>query len=317
MSAPTTARDERLVPSSTEAAVNPARPRRHSWVPLLFLAPNLLGVLIFTLVPLVAGVLVAFTDWDVVSGLPGLRWVGLENFSELLGDAAFGRALGRTGFYIAVSVPATVLLGLALANVLNKPLPGRAALRAIFFLPYVVNPIAVGTVWLIMLNPDSGLVNKVLRVVGLENGPGWLTSSSWALPALMVIQVWAGVGYVAVIYLAAYQDLPVDLYDAAKVDGAGSWRRFQAITWPALFPTTVFLVITSMISTSQGFGLIAFLTQGGPGEATTTASFAMYQNGFLYYRFGYAAAIGMAMFALVLTLTAVSWRVQRGRGMNA
>lgn len=304
-----------MVASATGISSGTLR-RRRSWAPLLFLAPNLIGVVAFTVVPLVAGILVAFTSWDVVSGLSGIQWVGVQNFAEVLSDAAFGRALARTGLYIAVSVPATVLLGLCLANVLNKPLPGRGALRAIFFLPYVVNPIAIGTVWLIMLNPQSGLVNALLKAVGLENLPGWLTSSAWALPALMIIQVWAGMGYVAVIYLAAFQDLPLDLYEAAEVDGAGPWRRFRVITWPALMPTTVFLVITSMISTSQGFGLIAFLTQGGPGEATTTASYAMYQNGFLYYRFGYAAAIGMTMFLIVLGLTILSWRLQRGRGLN-
>jgi ABC-type sugar transport system permease subunit len=232
-----------------------------------------------------------------------------------LSDPLFGGALLRTAFFIVVTVPATVLLGLALANVLNKPVPGRAALRAIFFLPYVVNMIAVGTVWLILLNPQGGAINTVLGWIGISEGPGWLTSSTWALPALMIIAVWSGVGYVSVIYLAAMQDLPSHLYEAAAIDGAGAWQRFKAITWPALMPTTVFLVITSMISTSQGFGMIAFLTQGGPGTSTTTASYYMYQSGFLYYRFGYAAAVGMTMFVLVLGLTILSWRLQRGRGM--
>ena len=304
-------------PTAVPTTLNPRRGRsREGRLALAFLTPNLLGVLAFTVVPLVAGILVAFTKWNVVSGIGGIQWIGLQNFHNLIFDATFRKSLLLTAFFIVVTVPATVLIGLGLATVLNKPIPGRAALRAIFFLPYIVNIIAVGTVWLILFNPGGGILNTVLRWFGIANGPGWLTSSTWALPALMIIAVWSGVGYVAVIYLAAMQDLPMNLYEAAEIDGAGAWQRFRTITWPSLMPTTVFLVITSMISTSQGFGMIAFLTQGGPGTSTTTASYYMYQNGFLYYRFGYAAAIGIFMFVLVLVLTMVSWRLQRGRGLD-
>lgn len=285
------------------------------WVPFAFILPNMLGVLIFTLVPLVSGVLVAFTRWDVVSGIEGIQWIGLGNFIDLAHDPLFGGAVLRTAMMMLVVVPGTVFLGLALANALNKPLPGRAALRVIFFLPYIVNVVAIGTVWLIMLNPQFGIVNRLLKGLGVASVPGWLTSTDWALPALMLIAVWSGVGYVSVIYLAALQDLPGELYEAAMIDGAGPWTRFWEITWPSLMPTTVFLFVTTMISVSQGFGIIAFLTQGGPGTATTTASYYMYQNGFQFYRFGYAAAIGMVMFAGVLIATLALWRYQRGRGL--
>jgi len=286
--------------------------RRSKWIALGFLAPNLLGVTIFTVIPLIAGVLVAFTKWNVVSGLGGIQWVGLDNFVQLLHNPVFGWALFRTVVFMLVTVPLIVLIGLTLATVLNKPIPGRSALRAIFFLPYVVNVVAIGTVWLILFNPDYGLINRVLSIIGFSNGPGWLVSTEWALPGLMIITVWSGVGFASVIYLAAMQDLPGDLYEAAQLDGASAWGRFRAITWPALRPTTTFLVITTMISVSQGFALIAYLTQGGPGDSTTTISYYMYQTGFQFFKFGYASAVGMVMFLIVLVLTVLSWRAQRG-----
>lgn len=123
--------------------------------------------------------------------------------------------------------------------------------------------------WLMLMNPSAGVVNQVLRAVGLEQVPAWFASSMWALPALIVIAVWSGLGYAAVIYLSALQDAPTDLYEAAEMDGAGAWLRFRTITWPALLPTTVFLLVTLFIGTSQGFGLVALLTAGGPGDATT------------------------------------------------
>jgi multiple sugar transport system permease protein len=224
--------------------------------------------------------------------------------------------VGLTVVYSGVSVPLTVLIGLALALALDRDVPGRAALRAVFFLPYIVSTVAIGMTWLMLMNPSAGLVNQVLGLLGLQQLPGWFASSYWALPALVVIAIWSGVGYVAVIYLSALQDAPADLYEAAEMDGAGPWRRFGTITWPSLLPTTVFLAVTLVIGSSQGFGLVALLTAGGPGDATTVLPFYMYQTGFQFYRFGYASAIGMVTFVGVLLLTLGMWRVQRGRALH-
>jgi multiple sugar transport system permease protein len=154
-----------------------------------------------------------------------------------------------------------------------------------------------------------------LQATGISHPPTWLVSQDWSLVSLILITSWAGMGFHAVIFLSALQALPEDLYEAAELDGAGRWRRFTTITWPSLMPTTTFLAIMSMIGHSQGFGLIAFLTQGGPGDSSTTLSYLMYQNGFQYYRFGYAAAMGMMSFIGVLLLSAFFWRFQRGRGL--
>lgn len=261
-------------------------------------------------------IVLAFTDWNLVSGLGGIEFIGVDNFVNVLRDPVFWGSVGRTIVYAGVSVPLTVLLGMALAIALNRDIPGRGALRAVFFLPYIVSTVAVGMTWLMLMNPSAGLVNQVLHGLGIENAPAWFASSRWALPALIVIAIWSGVGYAAVIYLSALQDAPSDLYEAAEMDGAGAWLRFRTITWPALMPTTVFLLVTLFIGTSQGFGLVALLTAGGPGDATTVMSFYMYQTGFQFYRFGYAAAIGLVTFVGVLALTLAMWRAQRGKALH-
>ncbi|TCO15682.1 multiple sugar transport system permease protein [Kribbella steppae] len=281
----------------------------------LFILPNLLGFLAFTLVPLVSGIGISFTDWNVVSGLSGIRFVGLDNFAGLVKDAEFWQAVGRTALYAGVGVPLTMLGGLIIALCLNGPVFGRSALRVIFFIPHIVSSIAIGFVWLLLLHPSSGLVNLALKEIGAAQPPTWLVSQDWSLASLILITSWAGMGFHAVIYLSALQALPTDLYEAAELDGAGPWHRFTTITWPSLMPTTTFLAIMSMIGHSQGFGLIAFLTQGGPGDSSTTLSYLMYQNGFQYYRFGYAAAMGIMSFLGVLLLSAFFWRFQRGRGL--
>lgn len=281
----------------------------------MFILPNLLGFLAFTLVPLIAGIVISFTDWNVVSGVDGISWVGLSNFSALMSDPQFWKAMGRTFLYAGLGVPLTMLGGLALALVLNGPVVGRGVLRLIFFFPHIVNSIAIGFVWLLLLHPSNGVVNNFLRTLGVENTPSWLVSQDWSLLTIIFITSWAGMGFHCVIFLSALQSVPPELHEAAQIDGAGWWRRFTTVTWRSLMPTTTFLAIMSMIGHSQGFGLIAFLTQGGPGDSSTTLSYYMYQRGFQYYQFGYAAAIGVLNAIGVLGLTVLMWRFQKGRGL--
>ncbi|SDT19406.1 carbohydrate ABC transporter permease [Microlunatus soli] len=308
-------------PTSVDTAGPADRSRRNrsepsGWVGLAFIAPNLIGVLAFTIIPLVSVVVLAFTDWNVVSGIDGIHFIGLQNFVSIARDPGFWNALLLTVIYAGVSVPVTVVLGLFLALALNRDLPGRAALRAIFFMPYIVSVVAIGMTWLMIMNPRAGLINQVLSFFGLQHLPGWFASSHWALPALILMAIWGSVGYASLIYLSALQDAPTQLYEAADVDGAGVWAKFRMITWPAMLPTTVFLLVTLFIGASQGFGVIALITSGGPGNSTTTLSYYMYQNGFQFYRFGYASAIGLVTFAGVLVLTLLTWRAQRGKALH-
>lgn len=304
------------------ASLRPPRRRRGQlvngyrwWIPWVFLTPTIVSVAVFLVIPLFAGLFIAFTDWNVVSGIEGITWIGLANFQELLGDPMFWSSLGRTMFYAGVGTPLTVAIGVMLGLALNQPMPGRGVLRAIFFLPSLVNAIAAGTVWLLLLHPTSGLVNDALRVLGISEPPKWFISQEWALPAIVIMSVWIGAGYVAVLVIAALQDMPEDLYEAATLDGAGRWRKFWTVTFPGLVPIMTFLLITSFIGRSQAFGMIQFMTQGGPGDSTTVLSYYMYEVGFQSYRFGYAAAIGVMSMLGVLVMSIVLFRLQRGRAL--
>ena len=167
-----------------------------------------------------------------------------------------------------------------------------------------------------LLDPSAGLVNQFLGSFGLQDLPQWFASSRWALPALVLVTVWAQAGYANLIYLSALQDAPAQLYEAAQIDGAGRWRMFRTITWPSLLPTTVFLLVTLFVGISQTFGMIALITNGGPGDSTTTLSFYMYQTSFQFYRFGYASAVGLVTFLGIFAIMLLMWRAQRGRSLN-
>lgn len=282
-----------------------------AWVGLAFIAPNFVGFALFTLFPLIFAFLISFAEWDVTLGLEGINWVGLKNFSELLQDTNFWESARVTVVYVGLSIPLTMIVGLLVALALNGPVVGRSILRFIFFMPFITNAVAIATVWLLIYHPTYGPINDVLRALGATELPGWLVSSQWALPALIFMNVWSGVGYNAIIYLAALQEVPQELHEAATIDGAGAWTRFHSITLPFLTPTIFFLLVTGFIGASQGFGIINLMTQGGPGRATTVLSYYIYQNAFQFYNYGYAAAMAWVMFVVVLALTVLLWRYQR------
>jgi ABC-type sugar transport system permease subunit len=285
--------------------------RRKSRLGYLFIAPNFIGFAIFTLLPLIFALGVSFAKWDVVSGLDGIEWVGLRNFTDVIKDGDFWESARLTLYYAGLSVPLTTAAGLLLAMALNGPVFGRGVLRLVFFIPYIANAVAISSVWILLFHPRYSPLNQALRNLGIDNPPLWLASSQWAMPALIIMAVWGGAGYASIIYLAALQSLPKDLYEAAELDGAGSIQKFTAITFPLLAPTTFFLLVTGFIWASQSFGMINLMTGGGPGRSTTVVSYYIYQNGFQFYRFGYAAAMAWFMFVLVLLLTLVLWVVQR------
>lgn len=308
-----------LSPSATVSPeVRPARRSRSSSdrVGYLFIAPNLLGFVAFTLLPMAFALVIAFTRWNVVSGLGGIQWIGVQNFVDLWHDPQFWQSAWLTLVYAGAGVPLAVALGLVLALGLNAPLLGRTLLRLIFFVPFIVNPVAIASTWILLYDPTYGPINQALLHLGIAQPPLWLASSHWAIWGLIILTVWGNAGYTATIYLAALQDISPDLYEAAKIDGASAWKRLYAITWPALAPTTFFLLVTVFISTSQAFGLINLMTQGGPGNSTTTLSYYIYLNGFQFYRFGYAAALAWIMFIGVFALTALFWWFQRRGGVE-
>jgi multiple sugar transport system permease protein len=274
----------------------------------LFLLPNLIGFLIFTAIPVGAAFVLAFYNYDL---LLGASWAGLENFRELFTvDRVFRAALFNTVYFTAVSVPLSVVLGLAIAILVNQALRGVVIFRSIFLLPYVTVTVALSLVWKWLYLPDIGLINSALGAVGID-GPAWLTSQTWAMPALILMSVWKGFGYNMVIFLAGLQGIPDHLYDAAKVDGATAWRRFLNVTLPLLSPTTFFVVVISVISSFQVFDQALIMTNGGPGTATTTLVLYIYQKGFQSFDMGYAAAVALVLFAVIFVFTVVQFLFQR------
>jgi multiple sugar transport system permease protein len=274
----------------------------------LFLLPNLIGFLIFTAIPVGAAFVLAFYDYDL---LLGASWAGLENFREMFTtDEVFRAALFNTVYFTAVSVPLSVVLGLATAMLVNQALRGIVIFRSIFLLPYVTVTVALSLVWKWIYLPDIGLINSVLGVFGID-GPPWLTSGTWAMPALILMSVWKGFGYNMVIFLAGLQSIPEHLYDAAKVDGATAWRRFLNVTLPLLSPTTFFVVVISVISSFQVFDQALIMTNGGPGTATTTLVLYIYQKGFQSFDMGYAAAVALVLFAAIFVFTVIQFMFQR------
>lgn len=274
----------------------------------LFLAPNTLGFLIFTALPVVAALVLAFYDWDL---LLGAEYVGLENFRRLLFEDDVFRAAGLNTFYfVAVSVPLSAGLGLAVALLCNQALRGITIFRAIFLLPYVTITVAVALVWRWLYHPTLGLFNNLLALVGIE-GPSWLVSTRWAMPAIILLTIWKSFGYNMVLFLAGLQGIPEQLYEAATIDGANAWQRFRHVTLPMLSPTTFFVVIISIIGSFQVFDQALVMTGGGPGVATTTLVLFIYQVGFQSFHMGYAAAAAWLLFVVIMVFTLIQFRTQR------
>jgi multiple sugar transport system permease protein len=273
-----------------------------------FILPNFLGFAALTLVPVVFTLLLAFTDWDSYN-TP--KWIGLDNFSRMLSSDAFWNALTNTTWYAVGHIPLTLAASLGLAVLLNQKLRGIGVFRTAFFFPYVTSLVAVAVVWNMLFSPDAGPVNQLLRAVGIDNPPGWTSSTTWAMPALVITSVWRDMGYYMVLYLAGLQAIPAELYEAARIDGAGAWKRFWSVTVPSLRPTTFFVLVMLTISSFKVFDLVQIMTEGGPGNATDVLSRLIYVEGITQGRFGYASAISMALFVIVLIITVAQFRLQR------
>jgi multiple sugar transport system permease protein len=288
---------------------------------LLFLLPNALGFLAFTAGPVMVSLGLSFSSWDL---LTAPRWAGLANFVTLLGfhqtaqgweanDPAFWQYLGNT-FFLLLSLPVNMAGSLALALLLNRKLRFTHAYRLVFFLPSILSGVAIFTLWKFMYQPDFGLVNAMLAKIGIE-GPAWLTNPHTAKPAIMVMGSWMAVGGTSMIlYLAALQNVPAELLEAARIDGAGKWAQFRHVTWPSLAPVTFFIFTMGLIHGLQGgFDAAYIMTNGGPSGSTTTLGYYLYLKAYQFFEMGYAAAIAWTLFMLMLGITLLNWRrSQRG-----
>ena len=290
---------------------NPGKLRRQinqHLVAYSFILPNLIGFAVFTLIPIIFSLALAFMHWD---GANRINWAGLENFQQLMDDETFWIALKNTLIYVTGTVPFTLMASLGLALLLNQPLVGRNIFRTIFFFPYVASLVAVAVVWNLLFFPSAGPVNEFLRAVGVMNPPRWAASVDWAMPTVIMASIWKGMGYYMVIYLAALQGIPRILYEAADIDGANAWQKFRYVTLPMLTPATFFISVMLTIASFKVFDLIIVMTGGGPGRATNVLVIHTYNTAFRQFEFGYSSAIAMVLFALVLGITIVQFYMER------
>jgi ABC-type sugar transport system permease subunit len=268
----------------------------------LFLAPSLLIFGLFVFYPLLSTASISLTTWNIVS--PNKTFVGLQNYQRLLADPRFAFILKNTVIYAVVVVSVSMILGLALALLLNRQLAARGFYRTAIFAPYVTSTAATALVWVWIFDPQFGLLNSALRWL-LIPAPGWLSSPQWALVAIMIVAVWHNAGFNMIIFLAGLQNVPAALYEAATIDGANRSRLFWHITLPLLSPTSFFLLATGLIISFQVFDAVAVMTQGGPLDGTNVLVYYLYQHGFQNFQFGYASAIAMLLFAVIMALTIV------------
>ncbi|MEU7488412.1 sugar ABC transporter permease [Streptomyces sp. NPDC042319] len=294
-----------LVTAPRRSARRPAGagPRRDHGVWFLVL-PALIPILVLSVGPLLYGVSLAFTDAQSGRTEP-TRWVGLLNFSDLLQDTLFWESF-RIGLVWAVGVTVPqFFLALGLALLLNEKLRLRWLARALAIVPWAMPEVVVGIMWRLVYHPDAGVLNDTLRTFGFGGGHDWLSGLATALPAVIVVGVWAGLPQTTVPLLAGLQNVPRELHEAAAMDGAGAWRRFRTVTWPALRPVALAITALNFIWNFNSFALVFVLTDGGPGGRTRLPMLFAYEEAFRYGQFGYAAAMGLAMVAVIAVLLAV------------
>ncbi|MDT0268589.1 sugar ABC transporter permease [Streptomyces sp. DSM 44915] len=281
--------------------------RNDAAVGLAFVAPAVIGVIGLGLIPFGYVVWYAFHDWNPLLG--EFTWIGFDNFDRLLGDDVVWGALLTTFTFTALLMVLNISLALLLAVLLNQRLRGITTFRALFFSPVIVSTVAWVLIWGYLV-ADNGGVNGALALVGID-GPNWLRDPNWALVTVVVIQVFKGVGMNMILFLAALQGVPGELKEASRLDGAGAWRTFRSVTLPLITPTILLVSIITMIAAMDVFVPIQVLTSGGPGRETTVISYLLYQTAFRQNDFGYAAAIGVLLFAVTLALTMVQWKWRR------
>lgn len=282
--------------------------RQETMAGYLFLLPNIVGFLVFSSLPVLATLIISTLDWDLIRAP---TFIAVGNYVTLVfQDPNFQQVLRNTAYYVIGTVPTGIVLSLALALAMNSQIRGISIFRAVFFIPVISSSVAVAMIWRWLFNTDFGLINAGLSAIGVAGVP-WLSSTTWAMPSVIILAIWKHLGYNMIIYLAGLQSIPVALYEAASIDGASSWNKFRHITLPLLTPTTFFILVISIIGSFQVFDLAFILTQGGPGNATNTIVMYVYKHAFQFFHMGYAASIAWVLFLIIFTITLVQWRMQK------
>jgi multiple sugar transport system permease protein len=279
------------------------RNRRRTIVGLLFVSPWIIGFLVFFLYPFIMTFYYSFTNFNIVKPA---HWVGLANYSALTKDHLFWQSLWNTAYYAVLEVPFSTIVAIGLAMLLNMKVRGLAIYRTALYLPTVVPLVASCLVWLWLFNPSFGIVNDALSAVHI-NGPGWMFSAAWSKPTFVLMGVWA-VGAPMVIYLAALQGVPQEMYEVADLEGAGPWQRTRHVTLPMISPAILFNVVLALVAAFQYFTQAFVMTGGGPTDSTLFYSLYLYEQAFSYLHLGYASAMAWILFVIVVVVTLLFFR---------
>lgn len=302
-----------------EAVQQPApKSRRKFWTPKrkealigwLFLAPEIVGMLLLNVFALGFSLYLSLSDWDMLSGVQGIEFTGLDNYIKMFHDPTIIQAIKNNLIYMVLTVPIPIAIALVLSVLIHNSVFFKSYFKVAFFIPYISSIIAVAAVWSALFHPSLGPINQFLMELGISSPPKWLVDPKTSLLAISIISSWAGLGYTIIIYMAGLTNISNEIYEAADIDGAGAMKKFFAITVPMLRPTTFFLLITMLIGSFKVFDIIAFLTEGGPNNSSTVLVFRIYEEGFKYYNMGYASAISWLLFAIIGLITALTWKMR-------
>jgi multiple sugar transport system permease protein len=284
---------------------------RKTWPAYLFILPNFVGVLIFIAFPVVFSLFMSFTSWDI---LTPPTFVGGANYVEMFtGDPLFWTGLRNSAYYVLLTVPTSIVVGLGIALAMNQKVRGIMIFRSAIYVPVLTSAVAIAFVWGWIFNTEFGLLNAALNFVGLPS-VGWLTDERWSMVSLAIMSVWKSMGYYAVILFAALQGVPKVLYEAASIDGARSWQRFVYITIPMIAPALLFVMVIAVIGSFQVFDQVYLLTNnGGPGTSTYIYNLHLFNSAFRFFKMGYASAMAYILFAILFVVTYLQLRINRAR----
>jgi len=269
-----------------------------------FLAPSLLGVILFLVIPIIFVIGLSLVQWNM---LTPMKWVGLSNYVNIFEFDGFGHSLVVTAYYVILNIPIQTAFALGMAMLLRSKRAGSGVIRIIAVLPFLSTPVAMGVVWNWIFNPSTGLVNQFLAHLGIT-GPAWLSNEATAMPVIAFANIWQYAGYNMLFFLAGLAAIPPTVYEAASIDGATKWEQFRRVTLPLLRPTMLFVLVTGVIGSFQVFDTVYVMTAGGPGNATEVASLNIYNTAFAGFRIGEASAMSVVLFAVILAITIVQFR---------
>ncbi|MCI8380907.1 MAG: sugar ABC transporter permease [Lachnospiraceae bacterium] len=279
-----------------------------------FMLPSIVGMIVFSFLPIVISIVVSLTDWNGLDKLNaqtlGERLCGLENYGAILRSVEFWNVLGHTVYYIVLYIPLVLVMSLFIASILNRNMRGIGVFRVLYYIPVLTSWVAASLIWKWVLSPQYGVINQLLGYLGVR-GPEWLTDKFWAMPAIVLASVWKDMGFYGLFLLSGLKAIDTGYYEAAQMDGAGKVKQFFSITLPLLTPSMFFCVIMALINAFQLFPQVQIMTEGGPNGATQVMVERIYTYGFKYFRMGYAAAYSWLLFVIIFVLTLVQMKLQK------